>query len=78
MRVAEAARFELVIGLRRPDAPTPDPDVLHAQGLDLRQALTPNPQDDLADFACFASRARSKARDRPQRQPDSRAARFSS
>ena len=51
MRLAEAARFELVIGLRRPDAPTPDPDVLHAQGLDLLGALTPNPQDDLADFA---------------------------
>ncbi|HKN81550.1 MAG TPA: helix-turn-helix domain-containing protein [Actinomycetota bacterium] len=50
MRIAEAAGFELVIGLRRPDAPTPDPDVLNAEGLDLLGALKPNPQDDLADF----------------------------
>jgi hypothetical protein len=39
-----------VIGLRRPDAPTPDPDVLHAQGLDLPGAIKPNPEDGLADF----------------------------
>jgi len=32
MRIADAAGFELVIGLRRPEAPTPDPDVLHAEG----------------------------------------------
>ena len=50
MRVADAAGFELVIGLRRPEAPTPDPDVLHAEGLDLLGSLKANPQDDLADF----------------------------
>jgi len=50
MRIADAAGFELVIGLRRPDAPTPDPDVLHAEGLDLLGALKPNPEDGLADF----------------------------
>lgn len=53
MRVADAAGFELVIGLRRPAAPTPDPDALHAEGLDLLGALKPNPQDDLADFVVF-------------------------
>ncbi|MGA9160610.1 MAG: helix-turn-helix transcriptional regulator [Actinomycetota bacterium] len=32
MRIADATGFELVIGLRRPGSPTPDPDALHAQG----------------------------------------------
>jgi transcriptional regulator with XRE-family HTH domain len=50
MRVAAAAGFELVIGLRRTDAPTPDPNVLPGEGLDLLGVLKPNPQDDLADF----------------------------
>src|SRR6266545_4706588 len=50
MRIADVAGFELVIGLRRPEAPTPDPDVLHAEGLDLLGALKANPPDDLADF----------------------------
>jgi transcriptional regulator with XRE-family HTH domain len=50
MRIADASGFELVIGLRRPDAPSPDPDVLRAQGFDLVGTLTANPQDGLADF----------------------------
>jgi hypothetical protein len=50
MRVADAARFELVIGLRRPNNPTPNPDALRAQGFDLLGTLKPNPQDGLADF----------------------------
>lgn len=50
MRVAEAAGFELVIGLRRPGARTPDPVALHAQGFDLVGTLQPNAEDDLADF----------------------------
>ncbi len=50
MRIADAAGFELVIGLRHPDAPTPDPDVLHAEGFDLVGTLQPNAEDGLADF----------------------------
>jgi transcriptional regulator with XRE-family HTH domain len=50
MRVAQATGFELVIGLRRPGARSPDPDVIHAQGFDLLGALRPDPQDGLADF----------------------------
>jgi transcriptional regulator with XRE-family HTH domain len=53
MRVAEAARFELVIGLRRPDARTPDTVVLHAQGFDLVGTLQPNAEDGLADFVAL-------------------------
>ena len=50
MRVAQATGFELVIGLRRPGAPAPDPDILHTQGFDLLGTLRPDPQDGLADF----------------------------
>lgn len=50
MRVARSAGFELVIGLRRPDAQRPDPGILHAQGFDLLGTLRPDPQDGLADF----------------------------
>jgi len=50
MRVARSAGFELVIGLRRPGAPPPDPAILHAQGFDLLGTLRPDPQDGLADF----------------------------
>jgi transcriptional regulator with XRE-family HTH domain len=50
MRVAHSAGFELVIGLRRPGAPRPDPGTLHAQGFDLLGTLRPDPQDGLADF----------------------------
>jgi transcriptional regulator with XRE-family HTH domain len=50
MRVARSAGFELVIGLRRPGAPRPDPTILHAQGFDLLGTLRPDPQDGLADF----------------------------
>jgi transcriptional regulator with XRE-family HTH domain len=50
MRVADATGFELVIGLRRPDARAPDPDILHTQGFDLLGTLRPDPRDGLADF----------------------------
>jgi transcriptional regulator with XRE-family HTH domain len=50
MRVAQATGFELVIGLRRPGARAPDPDVIHTQGFDLLGTLRPDPQDGLADF----------------------------
>jgi len=50
MRVARATGFELVIGLRRPGARAPDPDVIHTQGFDLLGTLRPDPQDGLADF----------------------------
>jgi len=50
MRVADATGFELVIGLRRPNNPPPNPDALRAQGFDLLGTLKPNPQDGLADF----------------------------
>ena len=50
MRVAQATGFELVIGLRRPGARAPDPDILHSQGFDLLGTLRPDPQDGLADF----------------------------
>ena len=50
MRVARSAGFELVIGLRRPGAPPPEPDIIHTQGFDLLGTLRPDPQDGLADF----------------------------
>jgi transcriptional regulator with XRE-family HTH domain len=50
MRIADAGRFELVIGLRRPNAPRPDPKALRAQGFDLIGTLQPNLEDGLADF----------------------------
>jgi hypothetical protein len=50
MRVADATGFELVIGLRRPNNPAPNPDALRAQGFDLLGTLMPNSQDGLADF----------------------------
>src|SRR4029450_9549487 len=34
MRVAQGSGGELVIGLRRPGARAPDPDVIHTQGFD--------------------------------------------
>ena len=48
--VADATGFELVIGLRRPNNPAPNPDALRAQGFDLLGTLRRNPQDGLADF----------------------------
>jgi transcriptional regulator with XRE-family HTH domain len=50
MRVAQATAFELVIGLRRPGAPRPDPAILHAHGFDLLGTLRPDPQDGLRRF----------------------------
>ena len=50
LRVANATGFQLVIGLRRPDAPSPDPEVLNAAGFPLLGTLHLNPEDDLADF----------------------------
>ena len=50
MRIAHAAGFELVIGLRRPGAPPPDAGIIYAQGFDLLGTLRPDPHDGLADF----------------------------
>ena len=50
LRVADATGLELVIGLRRPNIPAPNPNALRAQGFDLLGTLKPNPQDGLADF----------------------------
>ena len=84
MRVADATGFQLVIGLRRTNTPAPNPNTLRTQGFDLLGTLKPNPQDGLADFVVLRepspleARADPLARDDPQPQPDSRAARFSS
>lgn len=50
LRIAEAAGFHLVLGLRRPDAPQPDPAHLRAQGFDFVGTLRANLEDGLADF----------------------------
>lgn len=50
LRIAEAAGFQLVIGLRRPKSSAPDPEVLHRWGLALLGVLQLNPDDGLADF----------------------------
>jgi transcriptional regulator with XRE-family HTH domain len=50
LRIVEAAGLHLVLGLRRPDAPSPDPAVLQAQGFALLGTVHPNPDDGLADF----------------------------
>jgi transcriptional regulator with XRE-family HTH domain len=50
LRIVEAAGFHLVLGLRRPEAPSSDPAVLQAQGFALVGTLHANPDDGLADF----------------------------
>jgi transcriptional regulator with XRE-family HTH domain len=50
LRIVEAAGLHLVLGLRRPDAPSPHPAVLQAQGFALLGTVHPNPDDGLADF----------------------------
>jgi transcriptional regulator with XRE-family HTH domain len=50
MRVASAGGFELVIGLRRPNASVPEPEAVRALGFDLLGTLRLNADDDLADF----------------------------
>ncbi len=50
LRVASATDLELVVGLRRPGSPRPDPAVLERQGFALIGTLHPNPEDGLADF----------------------------
>jgi transcriptional regulator with XRE-family HTH domain len=50
LRVADAAGFELVVGLRRPHAPSAHPDALDAMGFALLGTLRRSPDDDLADF----------------------------
>ena len=50
LRVATATGLELVVGLRRPGFPQPDPAVLERQGFALIGTLHPNPEDGLADF----------------------------
>jgi transcriptional regulator with XRE-family HTH domain len=49
-RIAEAAGFELVIGLRRPKSTAPDPEALQRWGLALLGVLQRDPEDGLADF----------------------------
>ncbi len=51
LRVAEAAGFELTIGLRRPDRREHDPAALEAMGFALIGTLHMNAEDELADFA---------------------------
>jgi len=53
IRVAETAGFELVIGLRRPGAPAPDPELLNRMGFALLGTLRRNEEDDLADFTAL-------------------------
>jgi transcriptional regulator with XRE-family HTH domain len=50
LRVATAAGFDLVIGLRRRDAEPPDPDDLRDLGFIVIGILDSNDQDGLADF----------------------------
>lgn len=50
LRIADAAGFELVIGLRRPKSCAPDPEALHRWGLALLGVLQLSPEDGLADF----------------------------
>ena len=42
--------FDLVMGLRRPGGPPPDPAVLSAMGFTLLGTLERNEEDGLADF----------------------------
>ncbi|HKN80739.1 MAG TPA: helix-turn-helix transcriptional regulator, partial [Actinomycetota bacterium] len=65
MRIADAAGFELVIGLRHPDAPTPDPDVLHAEGFDLVGTCNRTPRTAWPTSWYSASPAPSRARPDP-------------
>lgn len=51
LRVAEAAGFDLVVGLRHPEEPAPDPKALEELGFALVGTLHRNPDDGLADFA---------------------------
>ena len=53
LRVAEAAGFELVIGLRRPGTPRPDPTLLDEMGFALLGTLKHNEEDGLADFTAL-------------------------
>jgi transcriptional regulator with XRE-family HTH domain len=61
LRVAQAAGFELVLGLRRPALPKPDPDALEDLGFALLGTLHPNTEDGLADYVVFASPSRGGA-----------------
>jgi transcriptional regulator with XRE-family HTH domain len=50
LRVADAAGLELVLGLRRPDAPRPDHLAIRDLGFALLGTLHSNPDDGLADL----------------------------
>jgi len=50
LRVASAVELDLVVGLRRPEFPKPDPAALENQGFALLGTLRLNPDDGLADF----------------------------
>jgi transcriptional regulator with XRE-family HTH domain len=78
LRVADATGFELVVGLRRPNIPAPNPTELHAKGSICSGRSSRTRRTASPTSSCSGSRARWKASDNPQPQPDSRAARFSS
>jgi transcriptional regulator with XRE-family HTH domain len=50
LRVADAAGFQLVLGLRRPEAPKPDHIAVRDLGFALLGTLHRNPDDGLADL----------------------------
>lgn len=50
LRIADAAGFEVVIGLRRPKSCAPDPEALRRWGLALLGVLQLSPEDGLAEF----------------------------
>ena len=53
LRIAEAAGFELVIGLHRPAGPPPDAEILNQMGFALLGTLARNEEDGLADFTAL-------------------------
>jgi transcriptional regulator with XRE-family HTH domain len=50
LRIADAARLELVLGLRRPNAHKPEHHAIEELGFALLGTLHPNAEDGLADF----------------------------
>lgn len=50
LRIAEAAGFELVLGLRRRESSAPDPAALQQWGIALLGVLRRDAEDGLADF----------------------------
>jgi len=50
LRIADAAGFDLILGLRHRERPPPEPETLGSQGFALIGILRPDPMDGLADF----------------------------